>query len=141
MSVISGFIIFSNGMAAIVSTVTGLRDEMNFHYTENTDPMSFFFSNYLEMCLIMVSIGVAYLIGGIFLRKYKLWANYLVTGLSVILILLIWALMISMAMSAGKEEGMEIFKYGAIINAFFWSTPLAFLIFYLNKQKIKKHFV
>lgn len=138
--IFSGLIIFSNGMGALAWTAIGMGEEMNIQSTENSDPVSFLFSHYIEMCLVMLIIGIAFLIGGLFVRKYKLWANRMVSILSFIIILLIWGLMVSMSISIGKEEGMEIFCYGAIINALFWSTPLGLLIWFLNKKKINKHF-
>tara|TARA_R110002051_G_scaffold86730_2_gene152827 strand:+ start:1647 stop:2114 length:468 start_codon:yes stop_codon:yes gene_type:complete len=139
VAIFSGFIIFSNGMGALAWSVIGMGDDLNNNETE-TDPISFLFSHYLEMCLIMLLIGIAYLIGGIFIRKYKLWANRLVSGLSTLIFLIIWGLMIAMSISVGQQDGMEVFSYGAILNAFFWSTPIALLIWFLNKKKIKKHF-
>lgn len=140
VAIFSGFIIFSNGMGALVWTVIGIGEGINNQNTENSDPISFLFFHYVEMCLIMLLIGIAFLIGGLFIRKYKLWANKLVSTLSIIIIFIIWGLMIAMSISIRKEEGMEIFRYGLIINAFFWSTPLGLLIWFLNKKKIKKHF-
>ena len=104
------------------------------------NPIGFLFANYIYMCLIMVTIGALYLIGGLNIRKYKLWSNKLVTYLSIILIVIIWTLMIAMSsMTAGQNE-MEIFSVGAILTALFWSTPIGLLIWFLNRQKIKKHF-
>jgi hypothetical protein len=92
------------------------------------------------MCLIMLLIGIPYLIGGIFIRKYKLWANRMISILSILLFLIIWGLMIAMSISAAQQDGMEIFSFFAILNALIWSTPVALLIWFLNKKKIKIHF-
>lgn len=140
VSILSGFIIFSNGMGALAWSVMGIGEDMNNQTAESSDPISFLLSHYIEMCLIMLSIGTAYLIGGIFIRKYKIWANRLVSALSALVILIIWALMISIAVATGEQEGMEIFSYAALITALFWSTPVGLLIWFLNKKKIKKHF-
>lgn len=140
VAIFSGFIIFSNGMGAIAWSAMGMGEDMNSQNTENFDPISFLFAHYIEMCLIMLFIGIAYLIGGIFIRKYKLWANQMVSGLSVLIILIIWGLMIAMSISTGQQEGLEIFSFGALINALVWSTPVGLLIWFLNKKKIKKHF-
>ena len=46
--------------------------------------------------------------------------------------------MIAMSsMTAGQNE-MELFSVGAILTALFWSTPIGLLIWFLNRQKIKK---
>tara|TARA_B100000609_G_C17052044_1_gene349546 strand:- start:146 stop:616 length:471 start_codon:yes stop_codon:yes gene_type:complete len=140
VTIFSGFIIFSNGMGALVWSIIGMGDDLNKMGTVSTDPISFLFAHYIEMCLIMLLIGIAYLVGGIFIRKYKLWANIMVSSLSVIIFLIIWGLMIAMSISVGQQDGMEIFSYGAILNAVFWSTPVGLLIWFLNKKKIKKHF-
>ena len=140
VTIFSGFIIFSNGMGAFASSEIGVRDEIN-NIEAETDPISFLFSHYLEMCLTMLLIGVAYLVGGIFIRKYKLWANRMVSGLSILIFLIIWGLMIAISISVRQQDGMEVFSYVAIFNALFWSTPIGLLIWFLNKKKIKKHFV
>jgi len=140
VAIFSGFIIFSNGMGALAWSVLGMGDDLINVETETTDPISYLFAHYVEMCLIMLSIGIAYLVGGIFIRKYKLWANKMISALSILIILIIWGLMIAMFISVGQEDGMEIFSYGAIFNAIFWSTPIGFLIWFLNKKKIIKHF-
>lgn len=142
VSIFSGFIIFSNGMGALVFTLIGLGGNQNGKNEKSEfNLIEFLFDNYIYMCLVMVTIGVLYLIGGLNIRKYKLWANKLVTYLSLLLIVLIWTLMIAMStMTAGQNE-MEIFSVGAIITALLWSTPIGLLIWFLNRQKIKKHFV
>lgn len=139
ITIFSGFMIFSNGMGALAWSVIGMGDDLNNAETE-TDPISFLFSHYIEMCLIMLIIGIAYLVGGIFIRKYKLWANKMVSGLSILIFLIIWGLMIAMSISVGQQDGMEIFSYGAIFNALFWSIPIGLLIWFLNRKKIKTHF-
>ncbi|MGS2764625.1 hypothetical protein [Sinomicrobium sp. M5D2P9] len=140
IAVFSGFIIFSNAMGALTWAVMGIGEDLNNPNTENADPIALLFSHYMELCLIMLLIGVAYLIGGIFIRKYKLWANRMVSILSVLLILVIWGLMIAISVSTGQQDGMEIFRYGAVFSALFWSVPLGLLVWFLNKRKIKKHF-
>ncbi|MCD8455166.1 hypothetical protein LNJ08_12275 [Tenacibaculum finnmarkense genomovar ulcerans] len=139
VAIFSGFIIFSNGMGAVAWSVLEMGNELN-NSEIGTEPISFLFSHYLEICLIMLLIGIAYLVGGIFIRKYKLWANRIVSVLSILIILIIWGIMITMSLSVGQQNGMEMFSYSAILNAFFWSTPISLLIWFLNKKKIKKHF-
>lgn len=140
VTIFSAFIIFSNGMGALAWSAMEMGEDMNNQITENSDPISFLFLHYIEMCLIMLMIGTAYLIGGIFIRKYKLWANQMVSGLSILIILIIWGLMIAMSILTWQQEGLEVFSYGALINALIWSTPVGLLIWFLNRKKIKKHF-
>ncbi|RNL88098.1 hypothetical protein ED312_09270 [Sinomicrobium pectinilyticum] len=141
VAIFAGFIIFSNAMGALTWAVMGIGEELNNQNTENAGSISWLFSYYIELCLTMLLIGVAFLVGGIFIRKCKLWANQMVSILSVLLILVIWGLMIAISVSIGQQDGMEIFRYGAIFSALFWSLPLGLLIWFLNKRKIKKHFV
>ncbi|MDT4869668.1 hypothetical protein FQZ97_1047090 [compost metagenome] len=46
----------------------------------------------------------------------------------------------ALASSTAGQQEMEIFSVGAIINAVFWSTPIGLLIWFLNREKMKKHF-
>jgi hypothetical protein len=64
----------------------------------------------------------------------------MISGLSVLIIFIIWGLMIAISISTRELDGLEIFSYGALINALVWSTPVGLLIWFLNKNKIKKHF-
>jgi|SRR5690554_1187835 len=141
VSIFSGFIIFSNGMGALAFTLIGLGENQNGKNEKSEfNLIEFLLDNYIYMCLVMVTIGVLYLIGGLNIRKYKLWANKLVTYLSLLLIVLIWTLMIAMSTMTAEQNEMEIFSVGAIITALLWSTPIGLLIYFLNRQKIKKHF-
>ncbi|UBM60765.1 hypothetical protein LAG90_08970 [Marinilongibacter aquaticus] len=140
VAVFSGFIIFSNGMGALFWTIFGMGDELSSPDTMNTEPFSFLLTHYVEMCTMMLCLGIAYLIGGIFISKYKLWANRMVSGISVLLILVIWGIMVMISMLCSQQEGLEIFVFGALFNALLWSTPLGLLIWFLNRPKIKKHF-
>ena len=85
----------------------------------------------------MIFLGLAYLIGGINLLSYKLWANRLVTIISGILFILIWAISIALILMFGKT--MKVIVIG-LINGFLWSSPLVFFIYYLNQRKIIEHF-
>ncbi|MCP9764122.1 hypothetical protein [Lacihabitans soyangensis] len=142
VSIFSGFIIFSNGMGALAFSIIDFGDELS-GQNEFLDfnPIGFLFANYIYMCLIMVTIGVLYLIGGLSVQKYKLWANKLVTYISAILLILIWTFMVVMLRMTAEHESMKLFNIGIIISAVFWSTPIGLLIWFLNQGNIKKHFV
>lgn len=141
VAIFSAFITFSNVMGALAFSFIGIGNEQNKNNkSSDFNLIEFLFENYITMCLIMVVIGILYFIGGLNIRKYKLWANRLVTYISFLLVVFIWTLMIAMStMTAGQNE-MDIFSVGAIITALFWSTPIGLLIWFLNRQKIKKHF-
>ncbi len=105
--VLSAFIIFSNGMGALMSTLIGLGEASQSGQTFKT-PIEFVFAHYLEMCLFMVAIGTSYLLGGLFIQKYKLWANRFVTVISGIQVLIVWTIMLIIRASFGQEPGLEI---------------------------------
>jgi hypothetical protein len=140
VAIFSGFVIFSNGMGALSFSAMGMGEELDTQPAENPHLLSFLFSHYIEMCLIMVMVGITSLIGGIFIRKYKMWANQMVSVISVILILVIWSLMTSFFLIARQQGGMEFISFGALFGGLFWSVPIGILIWFLNKKKIKNHF-
>lgn len=128
-------------MGSLAFTLIGLGEKQNGQNEKSEfNLIEFLFENYVYMCLVMVSNGILYLVGGLNIRKYKLWANKLVTYLSLLLIAIIWTFMIAISSKTAGHSEMEIFRAGAIITALFWSTPIGLLIWFLNRQKIKKHF-
>lgn len=143
LAVFSGLIIFSNTMGILAFALIGLGDAVNTgeEVTDTgTDPMTFLFDHYAGMCLIMIIIGILYLVGAIYMRRYRLWANRLVSLVSILLFVMIWGLMIAMSITTGRHEGLEIFSIMAIATAVFWSLPIVLLIRFLNKKDIKRHF-
>jgi hypothetical protein len=143
VTIFAGFITFSNFMGALMFSIIGMGSSMNDQAgsgNNSTDPIAFLFNHYLTLCIIMVTIGIIYLLGGINIRRYKLWANRLVTYISALLIVLIWGLMITFSIMAAQQEEMGIVITGSILNAIFWSTPIGLLIRFLNKETIIKHF-
>jgi hypothetical protein len=137
--VLSAFIIFSNGMGALMSTLMGLGEASQSGQTFQT-PIEFVFAHYLEICLFMVAIGTAYLLGGLFIKKYKLWANRFVTVVSGVQVLIVWTIMLIMGASFAQEPGLEILNTWTIIVAMTWSVPFGLLIWFLNKKDIVNHF-
>lgn len=140
ISVFSGFMIFSNGMGALAWSLLDVGDNLSNSNGEESSFLSFILEHYLQMCSIMVVLGTFYLVGGLFIMKYKLWANRLITILSCLVIVIIWGLMISLSNQIGKADGMSAFSIAAIFNALLWSAPIGFLIWFLNKKVIRKHF-
>lgn len=137
--VLSALIIFSNSMGALMSTLIGLGEGSHSGQTFQT-PIAFVFAHYLEMCLFMVAIGTAYLLGGLFIQKYKLWANRFVTVISGIQILIVWTIMLLMRASFGQEPGLEILNSWTIVVAIIWTVPFGLLIWFLNRKNIVSHF-
>lgn len=141
VSIFSGLIILSNAMGALVFSLMGFGGTQNRQEEfSEFNIIEFLFENYSFMCLFMVAIGIFYLIGGLNIRKYKLWAKRLVTFLSAFLIVVIWGLMILIASMVNGFD-LQFFGIAAMITAVFWSTPLGLLVWFLNKKDIKKHFV
>jgi hypothetical protein len=139
--IISALIIFSNRMGALMSILIGINEAVDPNAGQiQTNPISYIFSHYIEMCLFIVTIGLIYLLSGIFIQKYKLWANRFATVISGLQIIFVWCIMLILRSSIGYEPGMEIFKNGAIATAIIWTIPFGLLIWFLNKKGIKEYF-
>jgi hypothetical protein len=137
--VLSALIIFSNGMGALMSTLIGLGEASPSGQAFQT-PIEFVFAHYLEMCLFMVAIGSAYLLGGLFIKKYKLLANRFLTVVSGVQVLIVWTIMLIIRTSFGQEPELQILNIWTIVVAITWTIPFGLLIWYLNKKDIVKHF-
>jgi hypothetical protein len=137
--ILSAFIIFSNGMGALMSNLMGLGEASQSGQTFHT-PIQVVFAHYLEMCLFMVALGTSYLLGGLFIQKYKLWANRFVTVISGIQVLIVWIIMIIIRSSFGQEPGLEILNTWTIVVATTWTVPFGLLIWFLNKKAIVIYF-
>lgn len=60
-------------MGALAFTLIGLGENQNGKNEKSEfNLIEFLLDNYIYMCLVMVTIGVLYLIGGLNIRKYKL---------------------------------------------------------------------
>lgn len=142
VAILSGFIVISNGMGILAFSIIGVRDQLS-SSTESKgfNLPAFLFENYIAMCFIIITIGILCFLGGLNIRRYKLWANRLVTCISLILIIIIWVIMMSLSAIISGSQGLELYRVGIIANGVIWSTPIGLLIWFLNRKKIKKHFV
>jgi hypothetical protein len=144
VAVLSGLIIFFNSSGALVYTLTGMNSKIagtsNGSLT-GTDPMEFMFRHYTTLCLITVTVGILLLIGSIYLIKFRIWANRLISIMSIFLILSIWGIMIAFSFAISRKTGSKLLCIFPIFNALLWSTPFGLLIWHLNQEKVKKHFV
>lgn len=145
IAILSILVIIGNSMGGIVFTAIGAKNVLNQANSEEIpkglEMILFLFNHYVELCLFMISLGACFLIGGINLRKYKLWANRLISLASIGFICVIWGLMVaffSVFLSAPNE--IKYVSFFAIFVAIVWSTPFVFLIRYLNRNDIKVHF-
>lgn len=138
IAILSTLAIFSNGMGALMYTLLGMGKEQAEKAFET--PIEFIFSHYVKLCLFMMVIGSVYLLGGLFLRKYKLWANRFVTSISVIQILIVWIIMLAIRSSIKEEPELGILSTWTIVVATFWSIPFGVLIWFLNRKETIKYF-
>ena len=132
--VLSAFIIFRNGMGALMAILIEFSEGS--HPTIDATPMGFIFAHYLEMSLFLVLIGITYLLGGIFIQRYKLWANRLLTAISALQVLVVWIMMIVVRSSFAEQEGLEILSVWTIAVALIWAVPFGLLIWFLNKRTV-----
>ena len=140
ITIISMLMIFSNSLAAINWQLNEFASEFKADPNAPSDPFNFVFSLYFEIALTMVILGVVSLISGIYIRKYKLWANRLMSLVSIAFLIAVISLTISMVMISKPQENMMIFNAFMYAMVIVWSMPPIFLIWFLNRRKIKMHF-
>ncbi|MFZ6052558.1 hypothetical protein [Halocola ammonii] len=140
VSLLAGFIIFSNSMGLFAWNFNDFAPELKDSNQVAKDPFSFLIFHYSEMCLTMIALGVCFLIGGIFIRKYQLWASRLVSIVSVLLILIIVFVTVALSVMLAAQGQLPLIAF-AVFGALVWATPIFLLIRFLNRAKIKKHFV
>ena len=143
VAIVGALIVFSNSSGALMHTMMGA--DTDFPPAPEGSPtvgltVDAAFRNYLALCLTMVTVGATYLIGGVFLRRYKRWANRLVTGLTILLILGLWWMMIGMSNSIRMESNLQSLWFFPYLVATAVTIPLALLIKFLNRTGIKEHF-
>lgn len=142
--IISGIIIVSNGISALAfnslrNVFVGLLEQ---DQSIHASFFSFMFDYYEKLDLVMIALGVIYLIGGVFLRKFHLWANRLITVASGLVIVLYWGVMIALSIIVRDRFGGPGWIWGGtILSAISWSIPMGLLIRFLNRNDIKAHFV
>ena len=134
ITIIAGLMIFSNLMGALMFTLIGFGDT-SYQGSSETTFVDILFDNYAIFCLIFVVIGGLYFIGGINLRKYKLWAKNLIVILSGILIIINITFMILGIKTYIADEEMLFLMILSVFMGMVFSLPLFFLIRYLSKKK------
>lgn len=142
----SGYMIFSNGLGAAVFLsfdagawfgVLNLPDA-GFDFGSG---FAFMLKNFVALCLIIVAIGTAYMISGIYLRKFRPWARLSVMGISILMFILIWAFMIYFGMTFQIPDVRGFAIMACLFTSALFTTPLALLLVYLNKKAVKSLFV
>ncbi len=137
---LSVFMIISNGMGLLMASFIPVEND-SLPNQINKTPMTLLLTYYSEVCLFMIINGVFYLLGGLFLLKYKLWANRFVSIVSGIQIFIMWAIMLIIRSSVGQEPGLEILNIWTIVVALAWTIPFGLLIWFLNRKDIMNDFV
>lgn len=144
VAMVGAFIVFSNSSGGLMYMM--MQDDINF--PPPPEGSSSFgltvdaaFNNYLTICSTMVFIGAAYLIGGIFLRRYKRWANRLTTVLTALLVLGVWWMSIGFSNSMTFDPMVKALSFFPYLVAVAVSIPLSLLIRFLNRKSILEHFV
>jgi len=143
VAIFSGFIIFANAMGALAVVITGTEDAVDPRdprETGSADLLAFILDHYAGICVFMVGIGIIYLSGALYIRKYRRWAAKLVSAISVFLIIFVSTTMLALFTAAEGTYALGFFRVVAVGTALIWATVLGLLIWFLNREKIKKHF-
>lgn len=145
VAIFSGFIILGNAMGILVFTLTGTNETINdarrSEEANSMEVLAFILDHYAGICVFMVGVGIVYLLGAVNIRKYRRWAGKLVSAISVFLIIFISTTMLALFSAAEGTYLLDVFRFAAIAVALIWLTVLGLLIWFLNQEKIKKHFV
>lgn len=99
-----------------------------------------FVDNYLWILLPSIIISVLFLIGGINLKKFKLWSIHLITVVGVLNILTSVVMLYYANELLANVDSLNIWNTGLLTNVIIWSIPVVVLIWYIHKRDVKKHF-
>src|SRR5690606_6404338 len=107
----AAMIIFSNGLGGMAFSFLLQRgDPIRFPEDSAFNFLQFLIENFVYFSAGMVLIGMLYFIGGLTLRKYKLWANQLTTYLSILLLALIWIVTIAISSISTETPEIEVYR-------------------------------
>ncbi|MCX2745365.1 hypothetical protein OO013_15915 [Mangrovivirga sp. M17] len=140
--VISTLVILLNLIgAAIFMFLSDLKDNSYAHLNSLDNQLSLD-SLLIGVAVFMTILGVLFLISGINIFKYKLWANRLATFISVFYIIYIWILMwwASFYLIENPGNVLGTLEFWELFTAVFLTVPAIILIWYLNIKNIKRHF-
>jgi hypothetical protein len=139
--VFSCFIVFGNGMGATVILLISDPNSADTIPDQHPEGFSFLQSHYLQLCFIMLSIGIVNIISGFGLRKVKNWGRLtlIVTSLIISLSMIIMTLFfITSALKNEKLGFAEILMI--ILSLSIFLIPFILLIRFLTKANIKNLF-
>lgn len=151
--ILSGLIIFGNSAGlAIWHFIFSLAAEDPGSDIFTEEPIfSVIFAYYVNLCIGGIIFGILFLIGGIYLRKFKLWACWLISGLTLFIVVSIWYFtyffdqwlqtLSTHFTQAWLAAGQDSYQSGNMYaSAIFWTAPCLFLIWFLNKKDMRIHF-
>jgi hypothetical protein len=140
--VFSIFIVFSNGMGALVFSMMSDPKSPNSNPESNPSGISFLWSHYIPICLAMLFIGIINIIGAIGLLKLKNWGRQSLIITSFIISISIIIMVIFFITPGSKITGLGILEKLAFIPGIsLFLVPFILLINYLTKKNIKNLFV
>ena len=102
--------------------------------------LTYFINHYQYIIASVLVLGTLFFVGGLNLIKYKLWANYLVSAISIVFLIGVWVMIYFMASVVGINEGSLFYKISLLPTTIFWSLPFILLIYFLNKRNVKNQF-
>ncbi len=144
LAIFGGFMIFGNSAGALGYLLISSMDEgaLKGLESEELNGVAYLWRYYVHYCLFLALNGVAILVGGLNLRKLKLWPVNLLFVSAVLLILLIW--IVAAAISSfpfAEVAGADIvilFQIIPFFTAIIFTTPLAILLRFLHRKTTKE---
>lgn len=140
--ILSGLTVVSNLMGALVFSYFKL-DQIKLDDLGDSGEIvliRLLFGQYVNICIGTAIMGAFFLIGGLFMRQYKLWANRLLTILSILIIIIVCASVIGMSTLKFDQMDLNLFRLTNVLFIFLSGVPMGLLIWYLNKRDIRKYF-
>jgi hypothetical protein len=138
LMIMSGMIVLGNTMGLFAFLSMDMLGDFEAAPAPSEDVynlLHFMISNYSRLCLFMIGMGILYFIGGLYLRQYKRWAQRLLTIVSLVNIVVLWAV----ARVISKLLMNELVGF-SLFPVLFWTTIHGLFIWYLNKKSIRQNF-
>lgn len=137
---VSFVIIISNSFGAMVFLFLGFGSSTLQAGSFLINPISFLFVHFIQLCFTMIALGVLFAIGAYQMKKLRLWANKLLSLISLFLILAIWFISLATLIGMRNFDATLAAKFIAIATAIAWTIPFICLIQYLNRKDVKNCF-
>ena len=137
---IGGVALLSNLFGALIFLFLGFDTESLGIEALVQNPVSFLFGHFIKICVIMIVSGGMFIYGACHMKRMRLWANKLLTWLSVFLIIVMWSISVFVLFALANFGTTIALYFIVIIVAIVWTIPFVYLIGYLNKEDVKKYF-